>query len=389
MTVMAPDEFYVACNLTGNPFRSNPTHTSDPRIDIWVGYERQQAQLLKFLQRTRSDQVGNTNFLMLYGGYGTGKSHALLWAQNRILNKDAAEFNAVCYFAPTLKKAKGQLTFAGAFTDDIVAKSTLLTDILNYKTFLGTSIMRYRDEQSVSHEVKDDAIIEKLIPAVELYNFAKEIFRCDNADDVRALVAPKNLSDYQAVTNFTRIVNLFVHEIEAIASKKRYKKAAYLFIDELDDLGRASAKEAREVNDSLRHIYDGCPNCFCLVIALSAEIAEFTSMFEEYILTRIGRRIELHLLDKDKAVEFVTAIMDRSRADENGPTGAYPFEESAIDAIASQLVEITPRKIVNTMQQVIEEVRLAEFDPRQHAIGISELDDSEVLSEVFGEGGIA
>lgn len=389
MTIMAPDEFYQACNLTGNPFRSNPTHTSDPRIDIWVGYERQQAQLVKFLQRTRADQVGNTNFVMLYGGYGTGKSHALLWAQNRILNVEKSDYNSVCYFAPTLKKAKGQLTFAGAFTDDIVAKSTLISDILSYKTFLGTSIMRYRDEHGVAHDTKDDAIIEKLIPAVELYNFAKQIFRCDNPEEVKALVAPKGLSDYQAVTNFTRIVNLFVHEIESVSGKRRYKKAAYLFIDELDDLGRASAKEAREVNDSLRHLYDGCPNCFGLVIALSAEIAEFTSLFEEYILTRIQRRIELHLLDKDDAVTFVTAIMDRSRVDEMGPSGPYPFEESAIDAIASQLVEITPRKIVNTMQQVIEEVRLAELDPREHAIGISELDDADVLAEVFGEGGIA
>src|SRR5689334_7281165 len=86
---MSPDQLYGVCNLVGNPFRSNPTHSSDPRIDIWVGYERQQDQLMKFLARTRADQVGNTNFLMLYGGYGTGKSHALLWAQNRILKEEA------------------------------------------------------------------------------------------------------------------------------------------------------------------------------------------------------------------------------------------------------------------------------------------------------------
>lgn len=387
--VMTPVEFYRACNLSGNPFRSNPTHSSDPRIDIWVGYERQQQQLVKFLARTRADQVGNTNFIMLYGGYGTGKSHALLWAQNRILNVEAAQYDAVCYFVPTLKKAKGQLTFAGAFTDDIVAKSRLIADIQSYKTFLGTQIFRYRDEKKIGHDVTSESIIEKLIPAVDLYNFAKELFNCENEEEVRAVVCPKGLTDYQAVVIFTRIVNLFVHEIILDSGSYRFKKAAYLFVDELDDLLRTNVKEARLVNDSLRHLYDACPNCFCIVIALSAEIAEFTTIFEDYILSRIQKRIELHLLDKDDAVKFVVEILDKARIDPNGPTGAFPFELAAIEAVASQLVEITPRKIVNTMQQVIEEVRLAGCDPTSGAISLQNLDDADVLAEVFGEGGIA
>lgn len=388
--VMAPEQFYSACNLTGNPFRSNPTHSSDSRIDIWVGYERQQQQLLKFLARTRADQVGNTNFIMLYGGYGTGKSHALLWAQNRVLNVDAAEYNAVCYFVPTLKKAKGTLSFAGAFQDDIVAKSRLIADLQAYRTFLLGCVVQYRTENNIAHDVRDEAVIEKLIGAVDLFNFARDLIACgDSEEKVRKFISPAGLNDYQAVVTFTRLVNLFVHEIKIGNKTNRFKKAAYLFIDELDDLLRTSVKEARLVNDSLRHLYDACPNAFCMVIALSAEIAEFSTIFEDYILSRIQRRIELSLLDKDDAVQFVVEIMDSSRVDPAGQTGAFPFEHNAIDAIASQLVEITPRKVVNTMQQVIEEVRLSGLDPAKGAIGIADLDDADILSEVFGEGGIA
>jgi hypothetical protein len=388
--IMAPEQFYEACNLSGNPFRSNPTHASDSRIDIWVGYEKQQQQLVKFLTRTRADQVGNTNFIMLYGGYGTGKSHALLWAQNRVLNVEAEDFDAVCYFIPTLKKAKGLLSFAGAFQDDIVAKSRLVADIQAYRTFLGSCINQYRIANKIPHDVRDDAVIEKLIGAVDLYNFAKEIMACgDSEEKVRKFIAPSTLNDYQAVVAFTRLVNLFVHEIKIEEKVNRFKKAAYLFIDELDDLLRTSVKEARLVNDSLRHLYDACPNAFCIVIALSAEIAEFSTIFEDYILSRIQRRIELNLLDKDDAVQFVVEIMDRSRTDPDGLSGAFPFEHSAIDAIASQLVEITPRKVVNTMQQVIEEVRLSGLDPAKGAITITDLDEADILAEVFGEGGIA
>jgi hypothetical protein len=358
-------------------------------MDVWVGYERQRNQLVKFLERARADQVGNSNFVMLFGGYGTGKSHALLWAQNLILNREKTAFNSVCYFIPTLKKDKGKLTFAGAFIDDLVSKSSLLADLKAFRNFIGSSVTRYRDDNSVPHDQRDETLIEKLFPAVDLYNFAKDIYRCESDDQFRALLAPRGLTDYQAIVIFTRLVNLFVYEIKHEAGSRRFKKAAYLFIDELDDLLRSSVKETREINDALRHLYDGCPHCFCLGIALSAEVAEFTAIFEDFVLSRIQRQIQLPLLDKDDAVGFVTAILDRSRPGTGGPGGAFPFEDSAIEAIASQLVEITPRKIVNTMQQVIEEVRLAGYDPGVGPISLAVLDEHDILDEVLGDGGVA
>ena len=92
---------------------------------------------------------------------------------------------------------------------------------------------------------------------------------------------------------------------------RRFKKGTYLFIDELDDLERASVKEAREVNHILRHIYDNCPNCFCMIIALSAEISQLAVLFFDYVLSRIHRQIELVVLDKDDAVAFVKEILAR------------------------------------------------------------------------------
>jgi hypothetical protein len=239
-------------------------------------------------------------------------------------------------------------------------------------------------------KVARNELIEKLIPAVELYNFAKQIIRAESPEAIRELLAPRGLTDYQALTTFSRLINLFVAEIKLKAGVQRFRKAAYLFIDEVDDLLRAPVKEAREVNDALRHLYDACPNCFCLVIALSAAVAEFTAIFEDYVLSRIQRRIELPLLDKSDTVEFVCAILDNFRADATGLRACYPFDEGAIDAIASQLVEITPRKIVNTMQQVLEEVRLSGFDTtKKKLITLSDLDQANIIEEVLGDGGIA
>ena len=383
--VMSPADYYKSANLSGNPFRSTPNFAADPRARIWVGYEKQKRQLDKYLHRSLADQVGNTNFLMLYGDYGTGKSHALLWSQNKILHDDRDEFDSVCYFIPTLRKGKGKLTFAGAFLDDVVAKSDLLSNVRAFYNFLTECIALCRSAHGYDHEVSPEKIIEILIPPVELNNFAKQIFHCQKEEDFQKLIAPKALADYQAMMIFTRLVNLFVQEIEISESdRRRFKKAAFLFIDELDDLERASSQEAREVNDILRHIYDNCPNCFCLVIALSAEISQLPALFFDYILSRIHRQIELVGLDKEDAVTFVHEILNSNRVDADGEADYFPFEKAAIDAIASQLTEITPRKIVNTMQQVIEEVRLAGHNPAEGSVSVDFLDENEIVEEVLG-----
>ena len=273
--VMAPEEYYNKSNLKNNPFRSTPNFAADPRAGIWVGYETQKKQLDRYLKRPLADQVGNVNFLMLYGDYGTGKSHALRWAQNRILHNEKDAFDSVCYFIPTLRKDNGKLTFAGAFRYDILAKSDLLADVQAFRHFLADCIAVCRQVNSYGHDVPPERIIETLIPAVELNDFAKEINRLQEREQLRELLEPKRDADYQAMVIFTRLVNLFTHEMQiSEGDRRRFKKGAYLFIDELDDLDRASSKEVREVNDLLRHIYDNCPNCFCMVIALSAEISD-------------------------------------------------------------------------------------------------------------------
>ena len=387
--VMQPNEYYSKSNLRDNPFRSNPNFAADPRARVWVGYERQKRQLVKYLNRSLSDQVGNANFLMLYGDYGTGKSHALLWAQSLILGEEKDSFNSVCYLIPTLRRDKGKMTFAGAFVDDVVAKSNLLADTQAFHNFLVECIAAYRHEKNIEHNVPPEKIIELLIPAVELYNFAKEIYKNQSLEELQALLTPSGITDYQAMTIFTRLANLFVSEIQISDNDiRRFKKGAYLFIDELDDLERGNPKEAREVNDILRHIYDNCPNCFCIIIALSAEISQLSALFFDYILSRIHRQIELTVLDKDDAVNFVCEILNNNRIDSNGEVDFFPFEETAIESIASQITEITPRKIVTTMQQVIEEVRLAGHNPEDGRVSLNFLDEHEIVEEILGEGGI-
>ena len=385
--VMEPRKYYEKCNLKDNPFKSKPNSAVDPRSSIWVGYEKQKKLLDKFLKRSLASQVGNVNFLMLYGNYGTGKSHALLWAQHRILHEEKDDYNAVCYFTPTLRQENGKFSFADAFKNDITGKSNLVADLRGFQDFLVQCITARRAVGDLG-DLTNEQVIERLIPAVEFSNFAKELYNCKGIEGFQALLAVKN--DYHAMMVFTKIVNLFVHEMEITeVDHRRFRQAAYLFVDELDDLERASVKEARVVNDLLRHIYDNCPNCFCMVIAISAEISQLTVYFFDYVLRRITRQIDLAGLGKDDAMEFVREILETNRRNPDGDVGFFPFEKAAIETIVSQVTEITPAKIVNAMQQVIEEVRLAGHNPEEGPVSSDFLDEHDVVEEVLGEGGVA
>lgn len=376
--------FYAMCNLRENPFRSNAMFDDDPRISIWAGQAREQSLLQKFLVRSRAEQVGNTNLTLLYGAYGTGKSHALLWGIHWLKGFSDTEKSAA-YYVPTLKKDKGKLSFSGAFHDDLIQKTSLVDDALHYRNFLSRSINQYASENSLGSEITADDIIEALVPSVELFNFAKDLYRNETKVGMQSFLSPKGQTDYQAMIAFTRLVNLFVHEVRFKNESKRFRQSVHLMIDELDVLTQASTKEVFEVNDLIRHLYDLCPSSFGLVLAVSAEQELLPSIFAEYVLTRVSRQIEFKPLDRDSAVEFAIHVMEESRADaaDKQRSDSFPFTKEALEALLGQLTFRTPRKVVNVMQQVIEECRLAELNPSGGAITVAQLDESGILEEVL------
>ena len=381
---MQPAEFYTSCNLRENPFRSNPTQESDPRMDIWVGYDREREQFSRYILRSRADQIGNANLVMLYGDFGAGKSHALLWAKYQILEAKKEEFNSVAYYIQTLRKDAGKITFAGAFREDIIGKSALVEDVRRLKQFLEECIVEYKRDNKLGPDTTSEAVLQKLLGSVELFNFAKEVLKCSSEAEVRELLAPPRLGDYQAMSTLTKLINLFVFEVPLKAGARRYKNAAYLFIDELDLLATATAKEARDVNELIRHIYDNCPNSFCMVLSFTATAAELNVLFAPYVLSRVAKQIVMNFLQLDEAKAFVKGILDSARISKSGKTGYFPFQEEAIQAVVAQIVSITPRKVINTMQQILEEVRLLGYEPSKGPIPATYLDEHNVIEDALG-----
>jgi hypothetical protein len=383
--VMSPDEFYKAAKLAANPFRTNPIEEADPRIEIWVGYKKEREQLTKYLERTRGDQVGNTNLVMIYGDYGTGKSHALLWARSQILQRRKSEFRSVAYYIQNLRSDGGKISFAGAFREEIVGKSNLVKDVLDYKVFLEEQIVRLRSEKGGDSALHNEPLLKELLPSVEFFNFARRILSCTSEIDVRnLLIGDKKLSDYTAMQLITRIINLFVYEFKLQSGTRRFRLGAYIFVDEVDLLLTASAKEMRETNELFRHIYDNCPNCMCLVLAFTAAVSELTILFDPYLLSRTAKHLKMELLSNEEAADFVREMLDSSRPQPGEKLGNIPFTADAIESIVSRMVSITPRQLMNVMLQVLEECRLGGVNPSTDLISTQTLETHNIFGEVLG-----
>ncbi len=373
--------FYKAANLTHNPFRSNPSLEKDPRMGIWVGYYDEQQRLIKYLRRSLADEIGNQNLVLIYGSYGTGKSHALLWSQYYVAQKMKSDFCSMSFYINTLKKSKGIMTFLGAFQDDIVARSSIVTDILVFKQFLEERIIEYKKDKDIGAEVTFNSVLPELLKSTDLVNLSKEILDCDDDNDVRGLLSPKN--DFEAQTLFIRLTNLFVYEFELPSGNVRFRKGVYLFIDEMDRLAFSSLKETRDVNDLIVHLYDECSECFGMMLAATASDAELGVLFSPPVMERVdNKKIELPFMQPSDAKIFAKDILNTARIDSTKNTDYFPFSEDAIDTAVSGLVSITPRKIMDRMQQLLEEVRIADIDPLQGVITTQILDSSNIWEEV-------
>lgn len=378
---LPPKAFYTASNLKSNPFRQNPLLETDPRAGIWVGYEAEQQTFMRLLNQCRSDYIGNANLVLLYGELGAGKTHALMYARHQILVEEKEKFNSVVYHIGSLRN-DDKITFAATFDRDIVKKSGIVADVAGFRQHLDELCVKYRQAHGAT--LAKDVIIDAIIPSRELASLAKEIVHAEADEQIREILVPSNpkLGEFGTVERFSALINLFVLVVEVEGEDYQWKKAAYLLIDELNLLVDSSAKEQRMANEIIRNIYDHCPNCFGFVLAFTASVATVSLLFDEWVLDRVSRQINMQTLPQNEAKEFIAGILRHERIDDGEADVFKPFDEGAIDAIVSQMSSITPRRIMKTMERITEMARTANFDPAGGLITSEFLDENGITDEI-------
>jgi hypothetical protein len=350
-------------DLKQDPFPIVP----DGPVHNWAGRKDLKLDLEDITKGVRARDIGITEFIIIHGELGAGKSHALKYLRT-LINSNPNDYNALAvyierprvasklnflelarYIVKAIGRERVRLYCAQMhrLVEEIaeeLAQAAGMGNIQNKASFA---------EQALDSFTADDKnMIKVMLRSSEndgkLFEFLIGQDKCGGEEYEGKIdsdfLAAKVLADF-----FRVITSVF-------GENRRILDAVYLFIDECEVLADAKASESELVFTGFRELINGLPYRFGLMLSFSAATALIEAVMPQHLLKRLTRPyIEVPMLDDQQAVDFLLAQMDFYRTDGSPHRGDfYPFSREAIDFIVGNTTTLTPRNLFIECKRVLE-----------------------------------
>lgn len=358
--------------LRKNPF----TLVADANTDVWADYEGVRQSLLDVITSCRTDQVGLSEFVVLHGEIGTGKSHALRYLQNYITAKKATEFSAPCVYLESTKLAK-KTDFLAIYRRVIEALRNHIDDTANRLDTAfedmtkAKGITKSQDIQGAKEKLwreSAEALAPQFPSLIHLLrgmiddDHAFSLLCGTSADDVETyqLTGPID-SEYDASRCLSAYVNLVTNPNRSVLPETAFvaNKAFYLFLDEVELLQDFKPADVLSINQGIRDLINGCPQAFCLIFGVSGDPRILFAIFDKFVVRRFSREpIEIQALDGPESVRFLKEVLRNYRQNSSDPA-EYPFREDALRAMAEKTPDKTAASLFRTARRVMEKAVLS------------------------------
>ncbi|MCV2881890.1 ATP-binding protein [Actibacterium sp. XHP0104] len=352
-----------AFDLKQDPFPIVP----DGPVHNWAGRDELREELVDLVKGVRARDIGVTEFAVLHGELGAGKSHALRYLKTMVDNsKDDFKSIAIYIERPRvatklnfLELYKYIMRYLGrgkfeALCEELKSKVDELAKEAVVPEGLDSApekTMRY--ETAIAQFPAHDRPMLRLLyrGAVEtpqVFEFMCGNMKCDGDEYEGKIdsdfIASKVLADF-----FRVLMTEFKDETYVVES-------VYLFIDEGEVLFDAKTSESDLVFNGIRELINGLPYKFCLVISFSAATALLEAVMPQHLLKRLTRNyIEVPMLDDDEALKFLKAQINYFRTDESEHADTYyPFSQESVEFIISDTTSLTPRNLFIDCKRVLE-----------------------------------
>jgi len=120
---------------------------------------------------------------------------------------------------------------------------------------------------------------------------------------------------------------------------------------------KASQKKFAAIQQSLRDVFDACPNDLCLILSFaSRDVTKFRELLIEDLLNRVTAQVEIAPLTLEDSLDFVLDLINNEKFGKEKPEDKYyPYTEDAIKSITryvSQEADLTPREIMKHMDKI-------------------------------------
>lgn len=359
--------------LTRNPFTLVP----DEKVTVWAGYERLRLQLLDIVDSCRSDRVGLSEFSILHGDLGTGKSHALRYLRYWITDKEKDQFNAPCVYLETMKVA-ASMNFVALYRKIMelliphIQETSEWLDIAVEETAKAQNPDSRRQvlSEAIDNIYGEPSITPSYPPLGPLLRGIK-----NGSEEALALLLGDKLSGRGAIGKYSKYKMTGPIESEYDATKclgayvnlctrgttflseggeLARNKAFYFFFDELETVNDFRPQEALSINQGIRDLINACPENCCFLFGMTGDVRDIYGLLTQPVIRRMSREpVTIEPLSSAEAAEFLRQVLKGYRSGPDDPD-EYPFEMEALFAISEEAQNKTPSELFRRCRRVLE-----------------------------------
>ena len=364
--------------LTRNPFTLVPHE----KVSNWAGYGELRKELVDVVESCRSDQVGLSEFVILHGDLGTGKSHALRYLKHLISEEQAEEYASPCVYLETLKVA-ASMSFMALYAKIMDILVPHIRETAEWIDLVVEETARERKPDARRKEREDE--IERIYleatvtptypPLTPLLRGIKDgstealrllLGRKIGGSAAMSTYAKYNMtsaieSEYDATRCLGAYVNLCTRGANELSQGGMVgrNRAFYFLFDELEVAGDFRPQEALSVNQGIRDLINACPESCCFIFGMTGDVRYIYALLTQAVIRRMSREpLEISPLGAAEAVQFLREVLRAHRTDKNDPD-EYPFERESLLAIAETTDNRTPSELFRACRRVLEKAVLS------------------------------
>ncbi len=349
--------------LTQDPFPIAP----ESSVHNWAGDQELREDLVDLVHGVRARDIGVSEFAVLWGELGAGKSHALMYLRT-LIREDTENFNSLAIYLPRPQVANklSFMSIAKRIFEDITRDK--ITDYCEkISEILDRNVQRLAEEKGMGDQKDKSTFMEAALnlldesnrpmvallargskPGAKVYEFLTGQAKCDGPE-----YEFKIDSDFLAAKVLGEFFRVLALEFP---DGSRVHESVYLFIDESEMLLDAKPAESDAVFTGLRELINSLPYRFGLLMSFTAATALIEAVMHQHLVKRMTRSyIEVPMMDDEQALEFLRSQLDFFREEGSSYKGTfYPFSDEAVGIIVGNELSTTPRNLFIQCKRVFE-----------------------------------
>ena len=360
----------LSYGLNTDPFTLQPTSI----VTNWAGRLPEKQLLTDIVTTPLATDIGTSEFSVIHGEYGAGKSHAMRYFESMINDVQKDRFRSVAIYVPTIKMGP-KTTFLRLY-EEIIQLANMNQLIALAKTVNERFVAATAD---VRRQLTGER--EGMVEAISEEYLRQEVFRSIDQGDVPMLKLVLSLAnereeaiaylqgsgrppadiglsspvnnDFVAAKTLGGLLRVLTLSIKG---QQPACLATYLFLDEVEAILDDRQTDVLQFFQGIRNLVNELPYHFCLLMSFSGETALIEAVIPQAVLQRMTRQyyVELSPLDPDDAKDFVKELLRQHRPEGFDLTNPFhPFTEESVELALERIAQITPRHLFRTLNVIL------------------------------------